>query len=89
MLGPIQNDEVKAILTELEEKGLESWWAAAVKVTADAGIRKWSYLKTVIENCLAEGHPPGAGNGRNVKKQLATRQAMDYIGGEFADFIQH
>ena len=89
MVSSLQADEIGAYLTELRDKGLESWWPAALKVAADQNVRKWAYVKAVIDKCLDENHPPGAGNGRNGGKAKEAPDAKHYISGEYAEFIQH
>lgn len=89
MLSSLQVDAVKAMILELEKQGLQSWWVGAIKVSVDAGVRNWRYLSAVLERCLAEGHPPGAGNGRSGSKARDAPDPKKYVSGEYAEFIQH
>jgi hypothetical protein len=58
MIGPSQADEIRSMLVELEQKGLESWWDTAIQIAVDNNARKWSYVRGVLEGCLRTGKAP-------------------------------
>lgn len=73
--GALQSDEILDILGELEERHIEPWWEAALKVAVDGNKRSWAYVRGVLRSCLAEGRPPGGrnGNGNGARGSPAQR----------------
>lgn len=59
IISTAQVSEFTEILDELHSRGLLDWWNAALKVAVDNNARKWSYIRKVLKNSLAEGKPPG------------------------------
>ena len=72
--SPVQAQEMADRLDELRQAGALGWWNLAIKTAEDNNVRKWSYVRGVIDRCLREGRPPGAakaiggGNGNGNAK---------------------
>lgn len=57
--SPLLADQVGDMLGELESKGLQDWWALALRQAEAQNKRKWAYVRAILDSCLKEGKPPG------------------------------
>lgn len=60
LFSPMLADQVDDMLGELESKGLQDWWALALRESEAQNKRSWAYVRAILERCLKEGKPPGA-----------------------------
>jgi DnaD/phage-associated family protein len=72
-----QAEEIKAVLEELYQRGIQEWWTTALKIAADNNKRSWSYVRGILRNCIREGKAPIADNGlappaKALKKRTVT-----------------
>jgi DnaD/phage-associated family protein len=84
-IAPAQYDDITDMLAELEERGLQSWWSRAIKVTIDANVRKWSYLRSVLNNCIRDGTAPGEGKRKQTAQTSAARLGLEMFLAEGGD----
>lgn len=61
----------------LEVNDCAGWWNQAIAIAAARNKRNWAYVRTVLQNCLSEGHPPQS-NGSGPKPR-ARRSAVTKI----------
>lgn len=76
MLSPIIADELR----DAEHTYPPDWIAEAFKEAARNNVRKWSYVRAILERWMAEGRPDG------VAEQKATGDRRRYIEGEYAEY---
>jgi hypothetical protein len=87
--GLVQQQEIDAMLDDLDERKLSDWWALAIQVACDQNHRSWAYVRGVLRNCLKDGRPPGSprlggnGNGHSPPKSHLS-DTMDYINEQIA-----
>lgn len=53
-----QKDDILSYLDELTDRGACSWWQGAIDAAVDQNVRKWAYVRGILDNCLREGRPP-------------------------------
>ncbi len=78
--GADQAREMADVVAELESRDLLPWWQMAIKAACDQNVRKWSYVRAILDNSLKTGKPPGApkpakANGNGHKP---SRRASEY-----------
>ncbi len=56
--GTLQAGEMREVLEELTRRGVVDWWDKALKIAVDNNKRSWAYMRSILDNCVREGHPP-------------------------------
>lgn len=59
-----QAQEMTDVIDRLKARNALDWWHMALKIACDNNARKWSYVKAVLENALADGRAPGTNKPR-------------------------
>jgi hypothetical protein len=88
-----QLTELSDRLTRLAEAGHLEWFELALRAAVDHGARGWAYVRTVLDNCLLSGLPPGAnGNGRpshGPPLNDAEARLRYYVPAGYEHLIEH
>jgi len=84
VIAPAQYNDIHDMLAELEEKGLETWWADAVGVAVDQNKRSWAYVRAVLNNCIKDGKPPDRRDKRR-KQTKKKAKTIDPFTGELTE----
>jgi DnaD/phage-associated family protein len=79
LLSPMIADELR----EAEQTYPAAWVADAFRIAAEHNVRKWAYVRRILERWSAEGKD----DGTDRRDPRADRRR--YIEGEYADIIQH
>jgi DNA replication protein len=79
LLSPIIADELR----EAEQNYPTGWITEAFRIAAEQNVRKWVYVRRILERWAAEGKDDGA-NRRDPRTD-----GRSYIEGKYADLIQH
>lgn len=75
-LSPIIADELR----DAEDTYPPNWIAEAFKEAARNNVRKWSYVRAILERWMREGRPDG------VVERQAEGDRRRYIRGEYAQY---
>ncbi len=78
LLSPILADELK----DAEATYPREWIEDAFKIAVENNVRKWSYIRAVLERMATSGRDDG-------KKQKDSASASWYTDEEFKNLIQH
>ena len=70
-------------LRDAEEMYPAEWIEDAFRIAAEQNVRKWAYVRRILERWATEGRDDGT--DRQVSKEDPER----YIKGRYADFIEH
>lgn len=70
------------MLDDLDERGASAWWPMALKVAEDRNARNWSFVRGVLNKCLAQNTPPGvwpngAKNGKGAPADPLQAYSVD------------
>jgi DNA replication protein len=79
LLSPIIADELR----EAEKTYSAEWIVEAFHIAAEQNVRKWIYVRRILERWAAEGKDDEA------NRQNSRTSGRSYIEGKYADFIQH
>lgn len=60
-----------------------AWIQEAFQIAAEQNVRKWAYVRSILERWATEGRDDGT--HRQVSKEDPDR----YISGQYADYIEH
>lgn len=71
--SPIQAQEMTDVIDRLKARNALDWWPMALKIACDNNARKWSYVKAVLENALADGRAPGTNKPRTNGQAQRTK----------------
>jgi DnaD/phage-associated family protein len=88
----VQQQEIDAMLEELEGRGLQDWWQKAIDIACDQNHRSWAYVRGILRNCMSEGKPPGSrppgGNGHGPPKTNVD-QTLEIVNRMIAEEREH
>jgi DNA replication protein len=79
MLQPLISDELR----QAEREYPAQWIEDAFQLAAEANIRRWSYIRAILERWATEGR--GDGTGRGDSQEDYRR----YTKGKYADLFEH
>jgi DnaD/phage-associated family protein len=79
LLQPLIADELR----QAERDYPAGWIEEAFRVAADANVRRWSYVRAVLERWSTEGR----GDGTSQRDSDTDRRR--YIEGKYADYIEY
>jgi hypothetical protein len=71
--SPYQAQEMSDVIDRLKARNVLDWWHMAVRIACDNNARKWSYVKAVLENALADGRAPGTNKPRTNGQAQRTK----------------
>lgn len=77
-LTPIIADTLRAAM----ETYRPEWIKEAIQIAVEKNVRNWRYIEAILESWQKEGR-----DGTNRQSPESSRKK--YLGGEFADFIEH
>jgi DNA replication protein len=80
LLSPIIADELR----EAEQTYPAAWIADAFRIAAEHNVRKWAYVRRILERWAAEGRDDGTD-----RRDPTAERRRRYIEGDYADLIQH
>jgi DNA replication protein len=80
LLSPILVDELK----DAEANYPQEWVEDAVKIAVENNVRKWSYIRAILERMAIAGRDDGKG-----KKEDSAGNKPWYTDEEFKQLIQH
>ena len=79
MLQPMIAEE----LQEAEQRYPREWIEEAFKIAAEANVRKWRYIRAILERWATEGRDDAeAGQGSQADRYRV-------IKGKYKDYIKH
>ncbi|MBN1936790.1 MAG: DnaD domain protein [Anaerolineae bacterium] len=78
LLQPLLVDELK----EAERTYPSAWIEDAFRIAVAQNVRRWSYIKGILERWAREGREGARGDESG-------RERRRYVGGEYADSIKH
>ncbi len=70
-------------LQEAEERYPAEWIAEAFKIAAEQNVRKWRYIRAILERWATEGKDDGKA-GRDPEQDR-----YRYIKGRYKDYVKH
>ena len=56
--GSRQGEEITDYIDRLHAQGVDGWWAEALKEAADANVRNWKYVRSILDRCLTQNVAP-------------------------------
>lgn len=66
LISPSIIEDMRETWDTLTSNATPDWWQLALSEAVAANKRSWRYVRGILTNCMAEGHPPGyRRNGRN------------------------
>ena len=77
-LTPIIADTLRAAM----ETYRPEWIEEAIQIAVEKNVRNWRYIEAILESWQKEGR-----DGTNRQSTESSRKK--YLGGKFADFIEH
>uniref|UniRef100_A0A6M3XYP9 Putative DnaB domain protein n=1 Tax=viral metagenome TaxID=1070528 RepID=A0A6M3XYP9_9ZZZZ len=101
LIAPTLGDDLKTYAEEYTAP--ISWIEDAFREAADNNVRKWAYVRTILDTWQAEGRPdksaparrgqqrPGSkpGDTPNFRGMTQAEKDAYYIGGKHGDVIRH
>ncbi len=79
LFSPLLRDE----LLEAEQQYPPGWIAEAFKIAAENNVRKWTYVRAILERWATEGKDDG------TNKRRTEEDPDRYLKGKYAPFIRH
>jgi DNA replication protein len=79
LLQPLIADELR----QAERDYPGEWIEEAFRLAAEANVRRWSYVRAILERWSAEGKTDGTG------KRDSETDRRRYIEGKYADYIEY
>ena len=79
LLQPLVADELR----QAEREYPSEWIEEAFRLAAEANVRRWSYVRAILERWSTEGK--GDGTSRRDSKEDYRR----YTKGKYADLFEH
>lgn len=80
-IGPLTPLIADALRLALETYPPE-WIAEAIQIAVEKNVRNWRYIEAILESWQKEGRD-------GTHRQGSESSRKKYLGGEFADFIEH
>lgn len=79
MLQPLIADELR----QAEQDYPQEWIEEAFRLAAEANVRRWSYVRAILERWATEG------KGNEAHRRDSESDRRRYIEGKYADYIQY
>jgi len=79
LLQPLIADELR----QAQEDYPEAWIEEAFRLAAEANVRRWSYVRAILERWSSEGKSDETG------RRDSETDRRRYIEGKYADYIEH
>lgn len=80
-VGPLTPLIADALRLAMETYGPE-WIEEAIRIAVEKNVRNWRYIEAILESWQKEGRD-------GTHRQSSESDRKKYLGGEFADFINH